>query len=120
MGAIRPRDQVKLAALAEIMRTVQTIYSLTEQFATARSDEDRIAHQIKRRYSRFKVALLGAGLDGLSQLAGSMEIAAGRSGSQRTKARILREGVASIRAQIDMEERLIRKESPEKDEEEKG
>lgn len=110
MGAITPRGQVKLEALAEITHITQTLYSLTEQFATARQDEDRIAQQLKRRYGRFKIKLMGAGLDGLSQLAGSMEIAAGRTGSQRAKARILREGVASIRSQVDMEERLIRKE----------
>jgi hypothetical protein len=108
MAHISPHDQARIAALTELQRHTDTIYGLTEQFAAARSGQDIISHQIKRRYNRLKVSLTGAGFDHLSQLASGMEIAAGRSGSQRTKARILREGVASIRFQLDTEEKLIR------------
>jgi len=111
MGVIAPRDQVKLAALADIAHAAQHIYALTEQFAAARSLEDRIAQQIKHRYGWFKRNLTTAGFDQVAQLAGSMATAAGRPGSQRMKARILREGMSSIRHQLDMEERLIRKSS---------
>ena len=111
MGVITPRDQVKLAALADITRAAQTIYGLTEQFAAARTREDSIAQQIKRRYGRFKRNLMTAGFDQVAQLAGGMESAAGRTGSQRNKTRILREGMGTIRHQLDMEERLIRKSS---------
>jgi len=111
MGVIGPRDQAKLAALADLTRATQTIYGLTEQFAAARSDEDQIAQQIKRRCGRFKRVLMTAGFAQLAQLAGDMEHAAGRSGSQRSKTRILREGMSAIRNQLDMEERLIRKAS---------
>lgn len=110
MPAITPHGQAKLAALAEIQRVAAAIYALTERFASAKLHQDQIAHQIKRRYSKFKITLVGAGFDHLSELAGGMEIAAGRSGSQRTKARILREGLASIRFQLDMEEKAIRRE----------
>lgn len=108
MARLTPHDQAKLATLAELQRHTDTIYGLTEQFAAARSNQDLISHQIKRRYNRLKVSLTGAGFDHLSQLASGMEVAAGRSGSQRTKARILREGVASIRFQLESEEKLIR------------
>ena len=36
-----------------------------------------------------------------------MEIAAGRSGSQSVKTRILREGIASIKFQMELEQRTI-------------
>jgi len=111
MGVLGPRQQVKLNALADFTRAAQTLHSLTEQFAAARANEDQIAFQIKRRYGRFKRLLMTSGFDPIAQLAGSMETAAGRSASQRTKARILREGLASIRFQLEMEERVIRKES---------
>ena len=110
MAVISPRDQGKLDALADISRAAQTIYGLTEQFAAARSGEDSIAQQIKRRYGRFKRHLSNAGFDQIAQLAGGMEMAAGRRGTQRNKTRILREGMGSIRHQLDMEERVIRKE----------
>ena len=109
MAVISPRDQGKLDALADISRAAQTIYGLTEQFAVARSGEDSIAQQIKRRCGRFKRNLSNAGFDQISQLAGGMELAAGRRGSQRSKTRILREGMSTIRHQLDMEERSIRK-----------
>ena len=50
---------------------------------------------------------MGAGLDSISQLAGGMEIAAGRSGNQGTKTRILREGVGSVKFQMELAQRLI-------------
>ena len=109
MAVISPRDQGKLDALANISRTAQGIYGLTEQFAAAKSREDSIAQQIKRRYGRFKLRLSTAGFDRISQLAGGMATAAGRRGSQRMKTRILREGMSTIRHQLDMEERGIRK-----------
>jgi hypothetical protein len=115
MGAIGPRETAQLSALEEFRRAAQTIHGLTEQFAAARSDEDQFASQIKRRYGRFKRALMVAGFDQIGQLAGSMEIAAGRGGSQRVKARTLREGIASIKFQLDTEERLIRKPSAEEE-----
>ena len=120
MARINPHDQARLATLAELQRHTDTIYGLTEQFAAARSNQDLISHQIKRRYNRLKVGLTGAGFDHLSQLASGMEVAAGRSGSQRTKARILREGVASLRFQLESEEKLIRKAATDEDEEEEG
>ena len=109
-----------LAALAELQRGAQAIHALTEQFAGARDGEDQIAQQLKRRYSRFKRTLMGAGFDNMAQLAGSMEIAAKRGGSQRTKARILREGAASIRFQLEMEEKTIRQTEVQSDDEGAG
>lgn len=117
MGVIGPRDQGKLAALADIARAAQTIYGLTEQFAAARSNEDPIAQQIKRRCGRFKRSLMTAGFDQIAQLAGGMETAAGRTGSQRNKTRVLRESMSSIRHQLDLEERLIRKASADEESE---
>jgi hypothetical protein len=107
-GGLTPRGQAKLSKLQEVQRSAQTIFALTEQFAAAKAHEDQFSQQLKRRYNRLKLALMGAGFDQLSQLAGAMEVAAGRGGSQRTKARILREGVASIKFQLDMEEHQIR------------
>lgn len=85
MAVISPRDQGKLDALADISRAAQTIYGLTEQFAVARSREDSMAQQIKRRYGRFKRNLSTAGFDQISQLAGGMEMAVRRVRRRRTR-----------------------------------
>jgi hypothetical protein len=66
-----------------------------------------LAMPLKRAFGRLKLDLMGAGLDTLSQLAGSMEIAAGRGNAQHQKVRILREGVGSMRYQVEQEQRQI-------------
>jgi hypothetical protein len=62
---------------------------------------------MKRAFGRLKLELMGAGLDTMSQLAGAMEIAAGRGGAPHQKARILREGVGSLRFQVEQEQRKV-------------
>jgi hypothetical protein len=57
------------------------------------------------------VQCLSAGYDALAQLAGSMELTAARGGPVTNKVRILREGVGSMRSQIELEQRAIRTEA---------
>ena len=114
MAGIDPRAQAKLSKLADLTRSAQTIYGLTERFAAARSNADQFAHTLKRRYAAFKRNCMLAGFDKMAQMASSMEIAAGRGGSQRVKARALREGIGSIRFQLDAAERILRAEKPSK------
>lgn len=87
---------------------MQHLHGLVEQFAAARSGQEQLAQTIKRQLGKLKLKFMGAGFDQLSQLAGAMQIAAGRTTSQNTKARILRDGVGSIKFQLELEERLIR------------
>lgn len=98
-----------MAALRTMSDKVQHVHGLVERFASTRDQRqaERLTQPMKRAFSRLKLDLMGAGFDTMSQLAGAMEIAAGRGGSQRNKARILREGVGSLRNQVDMEQRRI-------------
>jgi hypothetical protein len=96
-----------MGELEELTRKVQRVYSMIEQFAVVKNGADALSQSMKRELQRLKMQLMGAGLDSISQLAGGMEIAAGRSGNQSVKTRILREGVASIKFQIELESRSI-------------
>jgi hypothetical protein len=100
------RAQVRLANLREFEQKTQRVYGLVEQYASNRADSETLAMSVKRALAQLKRDLLGAGFEQLSQLAGSMEIAAGRRTSQQAKSHILREGVGSIRFQIELEERV--------------
>ena len=60
-----------------------------------------------RAFSQLKIQFMGAGLDSMSQLCGSLEIAARRGVSYMQKVRILREGVGSLKFQLEMEQRAI-------------
>ena len=108
-GKLSPRAQVKMAALQAMSDKVQHVHGLEERSATTKDarQAEMLALPLKRAFGKLKLELMGAGLDTLSQLAGSMEIAAGRGSSQRQKMRILREGVGSLRFQVEQEQRKL-------------
>jgi hypothetical protein len=100
---------MKMASLQAMADRVQHVHAMTERYAATRDPRklQLLGMPLKRAFGKLKLELMGAGLDTLSQLAGSMEIAAGRGGSQRQKCRILREGVGSLRFQIEQEQRRL-------------
>lgn len=108
-GKLSPKAQIKINALRTMTDKVQHVYGMVERFATTRNakEADRLAQPMKRAFGKLKLDLMGAGFDSMSQLAGAMEIAAGRGGSAKNKARILREGVGSLRFQVEQEQRKI-------------
>ncbi|MEJ2215324.1 MAG: hypothetical protein P8099_01800 [Gemmatimonadota bacterium] len=107
-GKLSAQAQAKLAMLREMARKIDHVRGLVEQFAVARGrNAELLAIPIKRAFGRLKLELMGAGLDNLSQLAGSMELAARRSGNQQKKARILREGVGTLVTQVELEQRAV-------------
>lgn len=104
-GKLSPAAQAKLAEFEALSHRIHRVHGLVEQFAASRGAIDTIP--IKRAFVDLKRAFMGVGLDSLAQLAASMEIAAGRGAAPTTKTRILREGVASIRFQVELEQRAI-------------
>jgi hypothetical protein len=106
-GKLSPIGARRLGELEELTRRVQRVYAMVEQFAAVKQGADALSQSMKRELQRLKMQLGGAGLDSIAQLAGGMEIAAGRSGSQSVKTRILREGIASIKFQMELEQRTI-------------
>jgi hypothetical protein len=109
MSNLSPAALQKMATLHHMTERVQHLHGLVERFATTRDPKlaEPLVQPMKRAFGRLKLELSGAGLDSLSQLAGSMEVAAGRGGSVQMKIRILRDGVGSIRFQLDQEARSV-------------
>ncbi len=108
-GKLSPKAQMKVAALRTMAEKVQHVYGMVEKYAAEKNAKvaERMSQPMKRAFGKLKLDLMGAGFDTMSQLAGAMEIAAGRGGSQRNKARILREGVGSLRFQVEQEQRKV-------------
>ena len=108
-GKLSPRAQTKMASLQAMLDRVQHVHGMVERYAATRDPRqaEMLAMPLKRAFGKLKLDLMGAGFDAMSQLAGSMEIAAGRGGSQRNKTRILREGVGSLRFQVEQEQRKL-------------
>ncbi len=99
------RAMTHLIALREFEQKTQRVYGLVETYATAKAESEMTVSQLKRALAQLKRDLLGSGFEQLSQLAGSMEVAAGRRLSQQAKSHILREGVGSLRFQLELEQR---------------
>ena len=102
-----PSAQGKLAALNEMSQRVQRVHGLVEQYASSKTNPDQYLMPMTRGFSQLKLQFMGAGLDSMSQLCGSMEIASKRGLSYMQKVRILREGVGSLRFQLEMEQRVV-------------
>jgi hypothetical protein len=112
MSNLSPGAQMQMATLRRMADKVQHVHGLVERYASTRDPRqvEMLTQPMKRAFGRLKLELMGAGLDTLSQLAGAMEIAAGRGGPPQSKGRILREGVGSLRSQIDQEQRKVAQE----------
>lgn len=106
-GKMSPTGARRIGELEEINRKVQRVYAMVEQLASVKNGADALAQSIKRELQRLKMTLMQAGMDSVSQIAGGMEIAAGRGGNPNMKVRILREGVGSIKFQCELEQRSI-------------
>lgn len=113
-GKLSPAASAKLSELEALGSRVARCHSLVEQFAASRGQMDAIP--MKRAFGELKRAMMGAGFDPIAQLAGAMEIAAGRGASPGVKTRILREGMGSIRFQLELEQRAIIQEGQKKPE----
>lgn len=106
-GTISPRAQAKLAALSALGDKVSRAHGLVEQFAVAQANPDQYLMPLGRLLGQLKMEFMRAGLDALSQLAGSMAMAAKRGFGASAKARILREGVGSMKFQIELAQRAV-------------
>lgn len=112
MANLSPAALQKLATLHHMTERVQHLHGLVERYAATRDPRqlEPLVQPMKRAFGRLKLELSGAGLDTMAQLAGSMEIAAGRGGAPQMKSRILREGVGSLRFQLEQEGRAVARE----------
>jgi len=106
-GKVSAAAAGKLAHIELLQKKLQNVHGLVEQFAAAKVNQNVLCQPIQRGLTGLKREFMGAGLDALCQTAGALAIAAGRGTAPQTKARILREGVGSLRFQLEMEQRAI-------------
>ena len=109
-GKYSPAAQQKLAQYEGHMQAVGRIHSLAEQYAAAKSGQENIKSSLKRAAGQAKLKFMTQGMAQLSQICGAIELQASRTAAQGFMARALREHVATLKFQIDLEMRLIIKE----------
>jgi hypothetical protein len=109
-GKLTPAAQVKLAEIATISERLHRVHGLVEQFAADRANGEQYLLPISRAFGQLKMLFTGSGFDAMAQLAGSMEMASRRGLSQAARIRVLRDGVGSLRFQLDLEQRMLQTE----------
>jgi hypothetical protein len=109
-GKYSPAAQQELAKYESFMQAVGRIHSLSEQFAAAKSGQDNIKSMLKRAAGQSKLKFMTMGMAQLSQICGAIELQSSRTAPQPAMARALREHVANLKFQIDLEMRIIIKE----------
>lgn len=106
-GKLSPTANLQILEIGEFLTKVHRLNGLVEQYATARQKPEMYEMAIRRGFQQLKLQFMGAGYDAISQLCGGMEIAMKRGGSQQFKSRILREGIGSVRFQLELAQRSI-------------
>lgn len=104
-GKLSPSTQVRLAELATLGEKLQRAHGMVERFAADRHNPDQHVLPMGRTFQELRRLFSGAGLDAMSQLAGSMEVASRRTLTHTFKVRVLREGIGSLRFQLELEQR---------------
>lgn len=112
-GKLSPNAQQQVALLESFTSDIGRINSLIEQYAAAKVGHDQLKASLKRAASRTKMKLMSAGLDQLSQLCGTIELAVSRPGPPAQQIRTLRELVGSLKFQVDLAARTIVREEHE-------
>jgi hypothetical protein len=113
--AMSATHRQRIAQLEKFGGRIQHVHGLVERFAVEPDDAERWAQMIRRSLGQLKMELMGAAFDSMAQQCGAMEMAARRGSSRVAKIRILREGVGSLRQQIDIEQRSVRTDAADAD-----
>jgi hypothetical protein len=109
-GKLSAGANLKIIEIGEFLTKVARVHGLVEMYATARNNPGQYELPAMRALQQLKLQFMGAGFDSMSQLCGAMETALRRGGSQVTKARILRDGVGTLKFQLELESRAIKAE----------
>jgi hypothetical protein len=109
-GKMSAGANLKTLEIGEFITKVARVNGLVEQFAAAKTNPQMYELPAMRALQGLKLQFMGAGFDSLSQLCGAMETTLRRGGSQQTKTRILREGVGSLKFQLELASRTIKAE----------
>lgn len=99
---------LQVIEIGEFMTKVARVHGLVEQYAAAKTNPQIYEMPTMRALQQLKLQFMGAGFDALSQICGAMETTIRRGGSQVTKARILREGIGSVKFQLEVAGRTVK------------
>jgi len=95
------KSQETVDYLESVMRECDHFASLVEQFAGAKSNPDQYSSLLGRELGHLRQKAMMRNLGFIADTAGQLSVAAGRAGSPIMKSRMLRDGVASLKALVE-------------------
>ena len=87
--------------LETLLKECDHFASLVEQFAAAKKNADMYSVQLSRELGQLRQKAMARNIGFVADSAGQLGVAASRGGSPTMKARVLRDGVLSLRALIE-------------------
>lgn len=107
-GKMSAGANLKIVEIGGFLTKVARVHGMVEQYAAAKTNPGMYEMPAMRAVQQLKLQFMSAGFDTLSQLCGAMETTLRRGGSQNTKTRILREGVGSMKFQLELAARMTK------------
>jgi hypothetical protein len=95
------KNQELVDYLDTLLREMDHFASLVEQYAAAKSNPDQYSSQVSRELAQLRQKAMMRNIGFVADSAGQLSVAASRGGSPMMKARMLRDGVVSLRALIE-------------------
>ncbi len=113
-GKLSPTAALRVAELESFSPKVLRLNTLVEQYAIAKSNSEQSTSSLKRAADQLKLQLMSVGLDGMSQICGTIALTAGRAGNPGAKTRALRELIGNLRFQLELSIRTTIREDDER------
>jgi hypothetical protein len=114
-----PQQRQRIQSIETLRLRVQHAHGLVERLATGSKENEAQTLGVRRALAQLRLQFIGNNFPALAQTCSTMEMAARRGSSPAIKARALREGIGSLRFQLELEQRALsgRPQTPSKQEE---
>ncbi len=95
------KNQELVDYLDSLFKEMDHFAALVEQFASAKTNADQFSSQLSRELAQLRQKAMMRNVGFIADSAGQLSVAASRGGSPMMKARVLRDGVVSLRALLE-------------------
>ncbi len=95
------KNQELVDYLDTLLKEMDHFASLVEQYAAAKSNPDQYSSLLSRELAQLRQKAMMRNIGFIADSAGQLSVAASRGGSPMMKARMLRDGVVSLKALIE-------------------
>jgi hypothetical protein len=103
---LTPQQRERLQTIETMRQRVQHLHGLVEKFGVAGKEADAQTSALRRAIGQLKLQLLGNNFPVLAQTCAQLELSA-RRGTAVARLKQLRDGIGTLRFQLEAEQRVI-------------